>query len=90
MQLYHEEPPTTEALQPYVNRRLHTRSESDIDFCMALPPTGAIYLTFVYGDEMTLQFGDADPEMSPRLFVGARSSLYARVQDARSGGVHRD
>ena len=63
MQLHHEEPPVTDALKPYISRCLHTYSEADSGFCMALPPTGVMYLTFVYGDEMTLQFGGGTPRL---------------------------
>lgn len=79
MQLHHEEPPVADALKPYISRCLHTYSEADSGFCMALPPTGVMYLTFVYGDEMTLQFGDGSPAPSPRLFVGGQVRRYTPV-----------
>ncbi len=72
MSLLHEEPPVPEALQPYISRCLHTYSEAETGFFMVLPPTGVMYLTLVYGDEMTLQYGDAAATPSPRLFVGGQ------------------
>lgn len=79
MHLQHEEPPVIEALKPYISRWLHTYSEADPGFDMALPPTGVMYLTFVYGDEMTLQFGDGAPAPSPKLFVGGQVHHYMPV-----------
>lgn len=79
MKLHHEEPPTAEPLKPFVNRRMHTCSEANADFCMTLPPTGVMYLTFVYGDEMTLQYGDSAAYTSPRLFIGGQVRRYMPV-----------
>lgn len=72
MSLRHEEPPVPDTLQPYISRCLHTYSDEETGFFMVLPPTGVMYLTLVYGDEMTLQYGDAAATPSPRLFVGGQ------------------
>lgn len=59
-------------LKPFVNRMLHSDSEAAGPHSFPIPPTGAHYLTFVYGSPMYIRYGQQAPTRTPRLFVGGQ------------------
>lgn len=59
-------------LQPFVRRMLHSYSEHPVDVRIPVPPSGSLYLTFVYDTPMTVRIGDSEPRPAPRLFIGGQ------------------
>lgn len=68
----HREIGAPEALRPFVRRLLNTYSDGSVHYSACVPPTGACYLTHVYGSPMRIQFADGAWQRCPPMFIGAQ------------------
>lgn len=81
--LWHVEYAPSEALRPFVRRILQTDSIRHGRHIIRVPPSGATYLTYVYGAAEVFRFGDEPPQLAPPLFVGGQLKRYMPVAEVR-------
>ncbi|MDZ7662743.1 AraC family transcriptional regulator [Thiohalophilus sp.] len=80
---HHDYPPPA-PLRPFVRRILHSYSAEATSTTIAVPPTGAHYITHVYGAPMQMQYSYNADQPCPALFVGGQ--LKSEVPVARIDG----
>ncbi|WP_175452543.1 helix-turn-helix domain-containing protein [Thiohalomonas denitrificans] len=71
-QLCHQEYPPSKYLLPFVRRILHSYGPEGASTTIAVPPTGAHYITHVYNAPMRMSFSDVCWSRCPELFVGGQ------------------
>jgi len=71
-QLSHQEYPPAKYLLPFVRRILHSYGPEGASTTVAVPPTGAHYITHVYNAPMRMSFSSVCWSRCPELFVGGQ------------------
>lgn len=63
-------------LRPFVDRFLCTYSDGPAHFFSVIPPTGSIYLTYVYGASMHVRLDAGEVFEPPNPFIGGQVKSY--------------